>query len=113
MKKWMIEVMIVLVIVLLIIVFYFTDIFNSCSNCEINNQSNDVDSVIECVADNDCSKAGCSNQICTTKKKSIYIITTCEFKEEYTCYHEWKCICVDNKCNWDDSVNICLEKFKK
>lgn len=69
---------------------------------------------VECVKDADCSKAGCSSQLCTTKEKAIKTITTCEWKDEYECYKKVECGCVNNKCNWKDQNKLdkCLEEFR-
>lgn len=65
---------------------------------------------IECTQDSECSKAGCSSQICTTADKAKDIVTSCEWKDEYECYTDAKCSCVEGKCQWID-VEECLNKF--
>lgn len=75
--------------------------------------SDEMTPKIECVTDSDCAKAGCSNQLCTTTTKSTSLITSCEWKEEYQCYQNSTCSCVNGKCNWKEQneLNNCLKKF--
>jgi len=67
----------------------------------------------ECQTDKDCIKGGCSGTICQSKDVPP-IITTCEWKEEYTCYQESNCICMNNKCEWDDQPTLesCINSYK-
>lgn len=66
----------------------------------------------ECSSDSECSTAGCSGQICTTKEKANDIITTCEYKAEYDCYKLTSCGCANGKCNWvvTQDFSKCLEE---
>ncbi len=57
----------------------------------------------ECLSNSDCIPAGCSNQICVSKNKASDIVTTCEWKEQYSCLQKTSCGCVQNKCEWDYS----------
>ena len=64
----------------------------------------------ECTRDSDCVKAGCSSTLCQSKD-SEQGFTTCEWKEEYACYQEATCGCVNGYCNWKDSdLESCIEE---
>lgn len=69
----------------------------------------------ECTADTDCASAGCSGQICTTTEKAPNIITTCEFRDEWSCLAKTSCGCVKNKCQWKDNSEYrsCMDQFKQ
>lgn len=57
---------------------------------------------------NMCKISGCSGQICT-ESDSNDIITTCEWKKEYSCYKKAKCEKQENgKCGFTKDV-----EFKK
>jgi len=68
----------------------------------------------ECNTDADCATAGCSGQLCVTAEEAPGIITTCEFREEYSCLKETSCGCVEGQCNWTqtDGYLSCLEDLK-
>lgn len=61
----------------------------------------------ECTQDSDCKTGGCSGTVCQSKDVEP-IFTTCEWKEEYACYKQINCKCIDNKCQWDKT-----EKFEE
>jgi len=65
-----------------------------------------------CREDTDCTKSGCSGTICQSKNDPL-IVTTCEWLDEYTCYREVDCGCVNNKCIWDDqeALESCLASY--
>ena len=67
---------------------------------------------IECNLDSDCGEGGCSGQICTTAEEAPNIITTCEYREEYSCYRLTSCGCVNNKCQWieNNEFNECINE---
>ena len=69
----------------------------------------------ECKTENDCAIGGCSNQICGQKDKIKDTITTCEYKEEYKCLKETSCLCINNKCQFEENKNYlsCLENIKR
>ena len=73
--------------------------------------SHQLETPQECISDSDCSKAGCSSQLCVPKEKSSDIITTCEFKEEYSCYQTGNCKCINSKCNWDQETLNCVSNY--
>ena len=54
----------------------------------------------ECATDADCAAAGCSGQLCVKAEDAQGIITTCEFREEYSCLRETSCGCIQGKCSW-------------
>ncbi|MFH1126546.1 MAG: eight-cysteine-cluster domain-containing protein [archaeon] len=53
-----------------------------------------------CSTDSDCTKGGCSGQVCQSiKEKSA--ITTCEYRECYNARnYNLACRCTDSKCRW-------------
>ena len=69
----------------------------------------------ECLTDSDCIPAGCSKQVCTTKEKASGLVTTCEYKQEYSCLKKTSCGCVQNKCTWADTpeYKACLANLPK
>lgn len=79
------------------------------NSCNLNQNGN-----IECNKNSDCAVGGCSNQVCAQQEKINEIITTCEYKEEYNCLKETSCLCVDNKCKFEENENYlkCLSKIK-
>ena len=70
-----------------------------------------ADKSIECASDSDCAPAGCSSQICAPSEKASEIITTCEYREEYSCLKLTSCGCINNKCQWleNDGYTECIE----
>lgn len=68
-----------------------------------------------CTENTECFRAGCSGQVCTTKDQANKLKTTCEWKEEYSCYRNQVCGCVNNKCQWvnEEEIDSCLKKYKK
>ena len=66
---------------------------------------------VECSIDSDCVPTGCSSQLCVSADKASEIITTCEYREEYSCLKLTSCGCVNNKCGWweNDNYKECLE----
>ena len=69
--------------------------------------------IVDCATDEHCIIGGCSGTVCQPKGKDI-IFTTCEYKEEYACYKQISCNCIDNKCIWDetDDFDKCLEEAR-
>ena len=68
----------------------------------------------ECASDSDCTSGGCSNQVCGKKESIKGLITTCEFKEEYSCLESTSCGCVESKCRWEEtpSYTSCMDKYR-
>lgn len=63
--------------------------------------SSDPDSVIR--ASGGCSITGCSRQICAEEE----MITTCEFRSEYTCYQSAQCGRLqDGACGWIETPEL-------
>ncbi|MDD2224836.1 MAG: hypothetical protein PHP97_01590 [Candidatus Shapirobacteria bacterium] len=59
-----------------------------------------------------CQRAGCSGQLCVESNFKD-TATTCEWKEEYTCYQKAKCEKQsDGKCGFtkDDQFNKCVDE---
>jgi hypothetical protein len=66
-----------------------------------------------------CKKAGCSNILCIDSNAKD-TITTCEWKDEYSCYQSAKCERqADGKCGFtkdqefQDCLNKLIPKFEK
>lgn len=66
-----------------------------------------------CSSDSDCAVGGCSGQICALKEKAGDIITTCEWRSEYSCYRMTSCGCVQGTCRWKDTKEFteCLSNL--
>lgn len=84
-------------------------LISGCSRFVDNNSADNKN--VECSTNNDCAPAGCSSQICASADKASEIITTCEYREEYSCLKLTSCGCVNNKCAWSENENYlkCLE----
>ncbi len=57
----------------------------------------DSDAPSECTSAADCHIGGCSGTICSTDANAV---STCEWSEEYACYRQISCGCIENKCVW-------------
>lgn len=64
---------------------------------------------IECQIDDDCIRTGCSGIICQAAPAENGF-TTCEWKEEYSCYQEATCGCIDGFCGFKEDLTDCLEQ---
>lgn len=84
-------------------------LISGCSRFADNNSFDNKN--VECSTNNDCAPAGCSSQICVSAEKASQIITTCEYREEYSCLKLTSCGCFNNKCAWleNDNYKECLE----
>jgi len=69
---------------------------------------------IGCQDDSGCIIGGCSGTVCQPKSAEP-IITTCEYKDEYACYRQIKCVCINNRCAWDKTgaFDICVEEARE
>jgi hypothetical protein len=59
-----------------------------------------------------CHVGGCSSQVCSERQG---IITTCEFKAEYACYHSATCERQDSgKCGWTQTPELtsCIDNSR-
>ena len=67
----------------------------------------------ECAVDDDCVRGGCSGTICQAKDADP-ILTTCEYKEEYGCFADINCGCVNNRCGWQETQEFsnCIEQAR-
>ncbi len=65
----------------------------------------------ECSSDKDCITGGCSGIICQPRDAEP-VFTTCEYKEEYSCYKDIKCGCVEGKCQWKKNreFELCIQE---
>jgi eight-cysteine-cluster-containing protein len=52
----------------------------------------------ECSKDEDCGRAGCSQEVCTTQARAAEVITTCAVLPCFSVLD--RCGCVDGKCTW-------------
>jgi len=68
----------------------------------------------ECSQDSDCATGGCSGQVCGVKGKVEGIVTTCEWKDEYSCLKKTSCGCVDGSCRWKETREYkdCMAKLR-
>ncbi|MBS3151539.1 eight-cysteine-cluster domain-containing protein [Candidatus Woesearchaeota archaeon] len=84
-------------------------LISGCSLLADNKNKN-----IECASNSDCAVVGCSSQLCVSADKASEIITTCEYREEYSCLKLTSCDCINNKCQWleNDNYNECLEEVR-
>lgn len=56
------------------------------------------------VAQKACYKGGCSGQVCSDRPD---VITTCEFRPEYACYHTATCeLQADGECGWTQTAEL-------
>jgi eight-cysteine-cluster-containing protein len=69
---------------------------------------------VEDVVDIKCVAAGCSDQICTIDENAKDLVTTCEYKEEYSCLKFSNCKFIDDKCQWEqtDEYLGCLDEVR-
>lgn len=59
---------------------------------------------VECLEDSNCVVTGCSSQLCAPSQEKSGLITTCEYKEEYSCLKKTSCGCVSGTCQWKDNL---------
>ena len=57
----------------------------------------------ECSNNSECTTGGCSGQLCGKKGVIEKTITTCEWREEYGCLGLTKCLCIQNRCQWNQT----------
>jgi eight-cysteine-cluster-containing protein len=56
---------------------------------------------------NGCAVAGCSGQLCVSANEASTIVTTCEYRNEYSCYREPSCEPQANgKCGWTQTASL-------
>lgn len=56
---------------------------------------------------NGCAVAGCSGQLCVSADEASTIVTTCEYRNEYSCYREASCEPqADGKCGWTQTTAL-------
>lgn len=58
-----------------------------------------------CSSDKDCMTGGCSGTICQSRNEEP-VFTTCEYRDEYSCYKEIECGCVEGKCLWKKTAEF-------
>ncbi|MBI4080042.1 hypothetical protein HY414_02355 [Candidatus Kaiserbacteria bacterium] len=61
---------------------------------------------------NGCAVAGCSGELCVSAEEAGEVVTTCEYRAEYTCYKEASCEPqADGKCGWTQTSELqaCLK----
>ena len=57
-----------------------------------------------CQSDGQCFVGGCSGQICSDQEG---VISTCEWRPEYACYHDAKCeVQTDGNCGWTQTTEL-------
>ena len=106
------NIFLILGIVLILVILVST----GCEKHDFNDKNDNSDSRVitkECHRDEDCMKTGCSGTVCQSVNKEKRF-TTCEWKEEYECYKDAECGCVDGRCVWKDpGIEDCIEKKTK
>jgi len=91
--------------------------------CVVDDKPKDDDGIIppelpemkaECSIDSDCVIGGCSGTLCQSKDSEQFM-TTCEWKEEYACFKETVCSCIDGQCRWQETDEFidCLDAAKE
>ncbi len=70
-----------------------------------------LDANLLCDSDADCTVGGCSGQVCGNTAFASNVITTCEYKEIYSCYKQTSCSCIKSQCQWEETPAYlnCLE----
>ena len=61
---------------------------------------------------NGCAVAGCSGQLCVSADEAGGMVSTCEYRAEYSCYKEASCEPqADGKCGWTQTAALqaCLK----
>ncbi len=68
----------------------------------------------ECTVAADCMRAGCSGTVCQTKDVEP-MITTCEWREEYACFRDIECGCIQGRCAWQTApaFDACIEEKRQ
>ncbi len=61
-----------------------------------------------------CVPAGCSSQVCVAESDAEGYVTTCEYKEEYSCLELSNCKFIDEKCQWEQTSEYleCLSEVR-
>jgi len=70
---------------------------------ETTTLAEETTTLAECSRDSDCATGGCSSQVCGVRDKVKGIVTTCEWREEYSCLKKTVCGCVDGSCRWKET----------
>ena len=84
---------------------YFITMHQAVSNIRVEAMNPPNNQWGECVVDTDCIITGCSGQICASEP----VITTCEWMEEYACYHDTNittCGCNQGQCGWAQTPEL-------
>lgn len=59
------------------------------------------------IQSNGCAVAGCSGQLCVSADEASTIVTTCEYRSEYSCYANASCEPqTDGKCGWTQTAEL-------
>jgi len=64
-----------------------------------------------CASNSECIVGGCSGTICAHESEDTS--STCEWREEYACYQQTSCGCIEGQCAWaqTDVFIACQESF--
>jgi len=91
-----------LLLILIILIIYF-------SGCATPS----ITPLVECSKNDECAIGGCSGQLCDKKDVINKVATTCEWKEEYGCFRLTQCLCIQNKCQWNQTPEYqqCIANF--
>lgn len=105
---------IILIVFVLIIAAGIIYVLPRQNDTENNNSSTSVNAkVIECDRNSDCLVGGCSNTLCLPRDLAPSVMTTCEWRDEYACFAQNTCGCVDHQCQWAGSEQYldCVNKL--
>lgn len=67
----------------------------------------------DCKNDLDCSTGGCSNEFCGAKIEVEDRSSDCVWEENFKCYRQTRCGCIDKHCDWIKTPEYaeCLGKW--
>ena len=66
------------------------------SGCQ-NGVDTSINPEVKCVI------GGCSGQVCTTEERAEGLVTTCEYREEYSCLKLSNCGFFNGECGWEQN----------
>jgi len=96
----------IFLLIIIIIAWFAGAILNSDKYRE-----NNIENI---VTEGECVPAGCSNQLCVEESIAGDIISTCEYKEVYSCYRKASCERQQSgECGWTETKELieCVGRF--
>ena len=70
------------------------------------------ESLGNCRTAEDCVVGGCAQQWCAPSTIPLPMVSTCDWRQEYVCYEAGSCTCINRRCSWDNTVEICIANQK-